>query len=429
MERKTVDITEALTFVFRKDNILKVLMSLLYFIPIALIIPLAVSISGGGKTSILSGLGIFLLIILYIPCMVLFSGYIPLYQHDRALDKNAVLRNPFTCALDSFFAYLKSKSCSYIVGHILGILLFVAILLSSLFLILGPVGAVITGLLSILFTIIFIVFAFICFFKLIPNFSKDLNFVSYLNIVEAFKLTKGVRYGFGAIGIYILIFSILILLLFISVGIVAVFMAFNVSPVIPAFILGIINILGWVYMCFYGANMFGQYTYNAIEQNRGIAPETLPKEINKDTTGIIIAAVVLVLSIIISLVLNIASAGLQSLTSRYENAAAITKVKKSVRDYETFAAVYMAQNDVKNLSRATYNNCAELEKYFKIYEGNGCNFTTYDHTYWQFNYDGSAKISDKKDGATVSVKVGVCYDGTINCESEYPEVNNFLNSR
>ena len=70
-----------------------------------------------------------------------------------------------------------------------------------------------------------------------------------------------------------------------------------------------------------------------------------------------------------------------------------------------------------------------MKKYFNIEQQNGCDFTTTDGVYWQFNYDGSATISDSAVNPKESIKVGVCYDGSVNCESEYPEVKEYLMRR
>ncbi len=432
MEKKTVDITEALIYLFKKDNILNMLASLLYFVPIALVMILISLLVYSAEANPFLIFSIIALIILAIPCLILFCGYIPLYQHDRALDKNAVLRNPFTCIIDSFFTYLKATAGGYIINMVLSLLYGIAIIISAICLFIPVVGIVAAILLFVIFTAAYFVLTFLFLFKLIPNFSKDLKFISYLNITEAFKLTKGVRYGYGVIGIYILLSLVFVMIILLSILISGLLIALHVNSFIQALVFGIFSLLFllcFIYLAFFWASMMGQYTYNAIEQNRGIAPETLPKEINKDTTGIIIAAVVVVLSFIISLVANISSFALQALTAHFENSAAKSKVMKAVRDYENFAAVYMAEKNTKNLSSLTDNNCAEINEYFKVYEQNGCNFKTYDGTYWQFNRDGSAVILDKKDGSTVSVKVGVCDDGTVNCESEYPEVNNFIKSK
>ena len=428
MEKKLVDIRESLLFLFKKENIFNLLCYLVYYIPILLVSFFGISLLGADKVNPLAILGIIVFGILVLPCELISFGYILLYQHDRALDKNAVLRNPFTCILDAFLANIKAATGMQIIYIGFYMLYIILVLASLLALIIPAVGIVITVLLAIIFTIAYFVSYVICLFKIIPNFSRDLKFVSYLNIIEAFKFTKGVKYGAGAIWVYLLTFLAAMAIMFVGIITVVVLVSLNINPLIAAVIIEILFLLSFLYSCFYGANMFGQYTYNAIEQNMNVEPETLPKEINKDKTAIIVAAVLWVVSLVFAFIGILINALLSTFIEKQEGILSTTKMKKSIASYEIAASVYMAENDTNNLSGLANDNCRKISEYFKVEEQNGCSFVTSDGVYWKIYIDGSAKISDDEKEPSKTVKVGLCPDGTFNCKRYYPEAYDIKNN-
>ena len=109
-----------------------------------------------------------------------------------------------------------------------------------------------------------------------------------------------------------------------------------------------------------------------------------------------------------------------------------SKVRNAIYDYQNAAELYMKEKGKKNVSGLTADNCENIGKYFKnmkIKHKDGCNITTDNGAYWQFNKDGSAKISNSKRNSIFNVEVGVCDDGTVNCNSKYPYVSGYIYSR
>ncbi len=109
-----------------------------------------------------------------------------------------------------------------------------------------------------------------------------------------------------------------------------------------------------------------------------------------------------------------------------------SKVRNGIYDYQNAAELYMKEKEGKSVKGLTANNCENIGKYFKnmkIKCQEGCNITTENGTYWQFNKDGSAKISNSKKNPIFQVDVGVCDDGTVNCDNKYPYVSGYIHSR
>ena len=425
MEKKKVSAGEALSFVFRGENFLKfILGTVICGLPMTLFYLAVASFQQSQNFNLGKLIGLGGLYILVLFCSLILSGYILLYMHDRALDKNAKLRDWSDSIGDAILAQIKSGFGFALIGIFFWIVLLIPTFLLGLIPILG----------AILDIIIFIV-AFILilrlFFTINPFFAKDLKFTSLFKWGEAFAFAKDVHYGIGALLLPILLF-------FVGVGIVFLINVIGIMisdlANIPVMYLSPINyIVSFViqiYLTFYFASIFGQFSYNAIEQNMRRSPETLPKEINKDKIAIVVCIIVLIGLLLIPIALGaLAAVAIPSLIKQQGAAVSRTKIMKGISDYEMVATAYMAEYEKTNIRDLTTNNCANIGTYFKIKQQNGCDFTTYDGAYWQFNYDGSATVSDSAVNPATSVKVGVCYDGTLNCESEYPDAYELKSGR
>ena len=106
------------------------------------------------------------------------------------------------------------------------------------------------------------------------------------------------------------------------------------------------------------------------------------------------------------------------------------KIEKSVSQFADMANVYMAESEETSLRNMLGTNCSNISNYFKVKSQDGCNFVNSDGTYWQINEsDGSFTVSDRKDNPTYTIKMGVCDDGTINCQSQYPQAYNLTYNR
>jgi len=79
----------------------------------------------------------------------------------------------------------------------------------------------------------------------------------------------------------------------------------------------------------------------------------------------------------------VAALTIPTLVNRYTDAGAQAKMKKAIRDYENFAAAYMAENEATDLNDL---GCANIGQYMKIarqVNGN-CDFVTADGTRFIF---------------------------------------------
>ena len=97
----------------------------------------------------------------------------------------------------------------------------------------------------------------------------------------------------------------------------------------------------------------------------------------------------------------VAALTIPALVNRNSDIAAQTKLKKAIAAYETFAAVYMAENEAADLTGITD---AQIGQYFKQVTGAGTkSFTTADGAYWEFGNNGNAVVTDAQDSPRYGV--------------------------
>ena len=142
----------------------------------------------------------------------------------------------------------------------------------------------------------------------------------------------------------------------------------------------------------------------------------------KGLPGCVIALIVVVVlfPVLLSFFGIIAALTVPTLVNRQNDLAAITRLRKSIANYEDVAAIYMIENDKKSLAYAFGSNCDGIDEYFKAYEREGCNFETIDGTYWEIDpYTGNAAITDKKYDPLYGVVLWTG-NGTVNDETNIP---------
>ena len=108
-EKKKVDAKEALTYMFKNGNASKflggafiwALVSSLYFY-------VTMNINNAQNLDVAKIIGFLGLMIITTIVGVVVPGFIHLYQHDRALDKNAVMRDYSGNLLNSFLISVKT---------------------------------------------------------------------------------------------------------------------------------------------------------------------------------------------------------------------------------------------------------------------------------------------------------------------------------
>ena len=413
-EEKKVDVKEALTFMFKDGNASKFWGGGILYAVLATIAFLIYKNPVMDLNIVkFSGLMVFFTICTIVNLIV--CGNIVLFQHDRALDKSSVLRDYSGNLLDALFSSIKNGAAVTVYGIILYAILAFLGLVTAILTKLNVILGIIVGLIYIVLIISALICIIILFLTICPYYSKDLKFVSWFKWKEAFTFCKDVHYGAKTIWTYIGLYIIPIMVF-------AGFITFTKQPIVCAVSVFLMYLYTF-YMVVFMSNVFGQFSYNAIEKNMHVKPETLPKEINKDKGGIIASIVIYLLICFGGM---IAALVIPSLINRQADLASTIKIKKAVASYYDLAGVYMAENKTKNLQGMFGYNCENASEYFKIVEQNGCNFETPDGVYWQFNQDGSATISDSSYNPIRSIKVGVCKDGQINCPEEYPDVENLL---
>lgn len=136
---------------------------------------------------------------------------------------------------------------------------------------------------------------------------------------------------------------------------------------------------------------------------------------DNNTVGVVI---IILICVFLSLpVLGIVAAlTIPSLINRQNDVASRTKIKKAVYEYANVATIYMTETGKKNLSGAFGQNCENAYKYFRIYEGSGCNFKTADGAYWEIEPNtGYAAVSDSNINPKYSV---VMWNGNGNVNDE-----------
>ncbi len=437
MEKKKVDVGEALSYMFRGENFLKLFCGVVILgIPIVLYLFVLGSIMFMQNIDGLKLIGVSVLQILMVVCLFILNGYISLYMHDRALDKNAKFRDWSEATWDALLAQIKLNYGLKIIFTILNIAFFIPIFILVFIPVLGWI-------LGFGLCIAVVVVDIRVFFTIMPFFAKDLKFSSLFKWREAFSFCKGVHYGAGAILMFLaMIVSLIIfpILYFFLILYVTHSPHTNNSIYIIMLIMPILMPFFYLYIRLFCANIFGQFSYNAIELEQSLRerPIRLSKEINKDTIAVTVCSVIFAISTIYgatSLVPKLMEIkeptnNVQHLRNNIgTNSNSSLKIKKAIVNYEMAAATYMAEYEKSNIRDLTTNNCANIGKYFHIEQQNGCDFKTTDGVYWQFNNDGSATISDSVFNPQTSIKVGVCSNGSINCESEYPDVHEFTRGR
>ena len=103
----------------------------------------------------------------------------------------------------------------------------------------------------------------------------------------------------------------------------------------------------------------------------------------KGLSGCAIAAIIVCVLIIPTLAILgvVAALTVPTLVNRQSDLAAVTKLRKAISKYEAVAAIYMAENETKNLTYAFGPNCDGIEDFFKTVKRDGCNFQTADGVY------------------------------------------------
>ncbi|MBQ7450620.1 hypothetical protein IJS77_04315 [bacterium] len=306
MEDKKIVLEEAFKCMFKKGWLGKFLGIILLLIPIslcALIMEILKNITFHPATFI----GFFLIHTVGLIIGFIIYGYFVLYAHDRALDKNAELRELPGNMFASFLVGIKTPTgliINIIVLHILyiiivGIPLF---LINSLLTKLSPViGIVISIILLLVVGVAFTVLMINFLGKLYAHYVKDLNLISWFQWRKALAFNKDLHFGklniflaiLCTIGAWIL-YGIVGIIIMIPVLISAAIIKNAIVLVVLFALIGIISVFVNYFILMFWSNIFGQYTYNAIEHKIGKSPEILPKSINPDTLLTMIIAITLI---------------------------------------------------------------------------------------------------------------------------------------
>lgn len=433
---ETVDLKEAIGAIGQDGSILKLLGVFIWAVPVILLMfasYLYAKINLFENPGQLAG---FLLLSTVVSFAYwILTGYYSLYAHDRALDKNAKLRDWSTCVPDALMVGIKKAFGMWLLSLSMGGIVFLCAIVSAVLGMLIPViGVIFIAIIAILCLYLWL----LLYFKIYPFFLIDFRISAWVQWKKAWQLSKDVHYGKLNI-ILAVLFDIavaipFIIATFIAAGFIGGASAFiNPTHLVSDFTMFVIFVVmlilyftaGFIITVFW-KNIFGQFTYNAIKQNRRISPEKLSKIINKDKLPIVIAAIVLMLLNLLSTLSNFSrTSQMQKLTDRQ----ATLKMKMAISQYENMAQIYMAENGTTSVQNMYGSNCVNAPMYFKIAEQyKPCNFTTADGNFWQLNpQTGGAIISDSPSKPKISLKVGVCYGGQVNCEYEYPEAYKFMN--
>ena len=140
------------------------------------------------------------------------------------------------------------------------------------------------------------------------------------------------------------------------------------------------------------------------------------------STGAVVAIILVAAILPTLLTLGIVGAlTVPSLVNRQKDIKAIIKLKKAISYYEDVTAIYMTENDKDSFANVINTNCENIDDYFYTASKQGCNFTTIDGVYWEFDpKTGNAAISDSKDNPRYSVTVWTG-NGKVDDESNIPE--------
>ena len=414
--KKKVDIKEALTYMFKDGNASKFLGgAFIWALVITINFCATMNIMQAQNISLQKIIGFLGLTVINIIVGVVIPGFVFLYQHDRALNKNAHMRDWSGNLLNSFLNLVKVSVALILYYIIIAILLVICGIVFGALSAINPILGAIIGVLLFIAGIGLWIFSIVLTFHLVPLFTRDLKFSSLFKWGEAFEFCSGVHYGAGSILLAILMFIIIILFFVLGIGVTSLFLPTPLASGITIFL----GYFLWFYSFCYMASVFGQFTYNAIEKNMRVKPETLPKEIHKDKGAIVFALIVYVIIMLIS---SIATLAMPSINKKQSDTLSTVKMKKNAADYEMVVSSYMEQYEVNDLSNMMSENCKNANVYFYVTKQNGCEFITQDGTYWKFNsYDGSAVVKDDIYNPKYSINMGLCSDGTINCPEEYPQ--------
>ena len=435
---KVIDLKEAFTHMFNGNWVNKFLIVMVLIIPAIVYQISAPNLSSLVKNNIWSAIGmvvaVLAMFVIIMLCGIILQGYFTLYAHDRALDKNAQLRDLMECLPDAFFAGVKSIILGIVIFLAVGLASIIPYLLSSVLTSIIPPLGILLMLATALVSFCFIIFLS---YKIYPSFIKDLNLSSIFKMKKAFKFCKEVHFGklnlavviIATVGIAITCYVTILLMGFILGGLGYFLKASGFFMTVAGIMGGVLGFVGQWYVGLLWANVFGQFAYNAIEQNMMTNPETLPKEINTDKVATTVAAVALFL--IYAIFIIVPALVIPSLFNKQADAAINVKMKKAINDYEKMTSVYMIEHYSANVKDMMGNNCEHAESYLKIDKKYGdCKFKTIDGIYWEFDgKTGNATISDNPVRPKKTFKVGVCYDGTPNCQKEYQETYDFVRSR
>ena len=421
MDRK-LDFKEAFSFLFQKGWFVTFCQVVgLMLLPVLLgLISIILFIMANMWTILLGIISTILTIITTFAVYYYLIGYFLTYSHDRAYNKNAIYRDITFNSFKEFFI----NGIKFIVMGIVQIP-FTVLILPVLFIVLfvtnGDKGA------AEVVKDMFMALVFgIPLTKIFAYFIKDMDVVSLFKWGEAFRYTKGVKGAFWVAFLpFLFMYSTVFVVCFVIGFILGIFFGTVPESVDTAvgYIVSIpVSIIGSIIYC----NLLGQYTYNAIAKNENAEPETLPKSDNSSNSGMVLLVAVIIVALTLMILGVVAALTIPSLVNRQSKLASNTKMKKAIVNYESAAAVYMAENGTNNVYGLAKDNCRNIKNYLRAEKVEGCNITTIDGTYWQFYQNGSAKISDDRYAPKITITVGVCKDGTINCESEYPDVKDLM---
>ena len=305
MESKNIDLQEACGCAFQKDWKIRFLGLLLFFIYIS-ILPLIFT-TVPNKAILSKAIIVFGIIgIVNYLILIFIQGYFTLYAHDRALNKDAKLREWSECIFDAFIVGLKTMIGFSINSFLIMIISFVFSLVFFVLNFIPVLGQILSFILVIVLFCISI--NFMC--KLYVNYLKDLKLISWFQWKKALNLNKEMK--FGKLKIFLAILTcigVLIINLIIS-GIISIPLILIKNAIVVIAISLIITAVSTFFFWFMNmlwANIFGQYTYNAISKKINSNPENLPNIINQDKTVTLIIALIFLTLFSVSIILSINS--------------------------------------------------------------------------------------------------------------------------
>lgn len=309
--QKQINVKEALKFACQKNWTKKLgSILLLYAIPTILYMEITsyyINSEIVNPTFFIISSIIFLL---YALSSITVYGYFSLSAHDRALDKNAELRNILTCIPEAFSTGIKNTVLGATITLTLLAVFIIPFLISLIFFAINV--PIIGGLLIIISIVAIITLSILMYFKIWPYFIKDLSYKSIFQWKEAFAFCKNMHFGKMNLFIIFLCAYAVNMIVAITSGLLYIISeviillggsyAFEYVVINP--VSGILIIIAQWFGGLFMASAFGQYTYNAIEEKMNVQPETLPKEINNNKIATIIIAIFMTIMAVFGITLQ-----------------------------------------------------------------------------------------------------------------------------